>query len=68
MAEPVEEPGPGDDAAPTPVTCAWCGTTADGAPLTWSTSFERGRVVLYCDRCSRDHLRSLEAKLDPEYW
>jgi hypothetical protein len=65
MAERAEDAG---TSAPVIVTCAWCGTTVDEAPLTWSTSFERGRIVHYCDRCSRDHLRSLEAKLDPEYW
>lgn len=51
-----------------PVSCAWCGATVDEPPLTWSTSFERGRVVYYCDRCSREHLRSLEAKLDSDFW
>jgi hypothetical protein len=65
MAEHAEDRPTGPPAA---VTCAFCGTSVDEAPLTWSTSFERGRVVFYCDRCSRDHLRSLEAKLDPEYW
>ncbi len=52
------------------VTCDFCGTTADGdsAPLTWSTAVENGRAKVYCDRCSRDHLRAMEGKLDAEYW
>ncbi len=27
-----------------------------------------GALVYYCDACSREHLRSIEAKLDSEYW
>lgn len=54
-----------------PVTCAWCGVTVEGAdqpPLTWSTSVERGALRYYCERCSREHLRSIEGKLDADYW
>jgi hypothetical protein len=32
------------------------------------TSAERGRTVYYCDVCAREHLRSIEGKLDTEYW
>ena len=60
-SEPVEGAAP-------PVACAWCGTTVTEVPLTWSTSMERGRLLHYCDRCSREHLRSLEAKLDADFW
>ena len=54
--------------------------TADGAPgasradrialaqLTWTRGTERGQVVWTCDACSRAHLRSIEAKLDPAWW
>lgn len=46
--------------------------TSDGEdsplPLTWVTSIENGRLKVYCDRCSREHLRALEAKLDSEWW
>jgi hypothetical protein len=54
----------------TQVTCAFCGATADGPepPLTWSTATERGRVVLYCERCTRENLRAMESKLDQDYW
>jgi hypothetical protein len=52
------------------VTCAWCGAVADGGapPLTWSTSLERGAVRHYCDRCSREHVRDIEGKLDSAWW
>jgi hypothetical protein len=62
---PAEDP----DLAPAEaVTCALCGAVAERLPLGWSTSVERGRTVHHCDRCSRDHVRSMEAKLDPAYW
>lgn len=52
------------------VTCDFCGRRADGedAPLTWTTSIERGRIRRFCDECSREYLRSMEAKLDSEWW
>jgi hypothetical protein len=50
------------------VTCAWCGTTAPALPLTWTVSSERGAQKHYCDRCSREHLRSIEGKLDSAWW
>ena len=37
-------------------------------PLTWTTAMERGRLVYYCDVCSRENLRAIEGKLDSEYW
>jgi len=37
-------------------------------PLTWVTSVENGRPKVYCDRCAREHLRSIESKLDSEWW
>lgn len=53
-------------------TCRRCGATADGdegiAPLGWSTSAEGDRVELLCDRCTRDHVRDIEGKLDEAWW
>ncbi|CAB4684253.1 unannotated protein [freshwater metagenome] len=51
-------------------TCDFCGRQEDDAALllTWSSAVERGRAQTYCDRCSREHLRSMEGKLAPEYW
>lgn len=62
--------------------CTTCGATAgaDGtggasradrialAQLTWTRGTEQGQVVWTCDACSREHLRSIEAKLDPAWW
>ncbi|MEJ7647924.1 MAG: hypothetical protein WKF57_02580 [Nakamurella sp.] len=51
------------------VSCALCGTHADPMPMTWLTEFDAGTGTRhYCDRCSRDNLRSVEAKLSPEWW
>jgi hypothetical protein len=56
-----------DDVA---VHCDFCGTSApdDQAPLTWTLSVENGRSRVFCERCSREHLRSIEGKLDSEFW
>ncbi len=52
------------------VTCAFCGATAPGStpPLTWTTAVEGGKQRLFCDTCSRTHLRAMESKLDSEWW
>ncbi|SDO21165.1 hypothetical protein SAMN04515671_0160 [Nakamurella panacisegetis] len=53
-----------------PVTaCARCGTTAAGPPLSWMFEMDRRRGgVWFCDRCARENLRSVEAKLNQEWW
>ena len=43
-------------------------STSDEVPFTWITSVENGKRRVYCERCSRDHLRSIESKLDSEWW
>ena len=49
--------------------CAACGAVAPTAlPLTWSASTEAGRRVWICERCAREHVRSIEAKLDSAWW
>ncbi|WP_170219290.1 hypothetical protein [Nocardioides litoris] len=54
---------------PPTLTCDFCGARAEeAATLTWSTSVENGRLRRYCDTCSRRHLRSMEGKLDSEFW
>ena len=55
------------------LTCSSCGTTPAPpdqarARLTWSRSVEQGRTLWACERCSRDNLRSIESKLDPDWW
>ncbi|GAA3108508.1 NAD-dependent SIR2 family protein deacetylase [Kribbella aluminosa] len=51
-------------------TCALCGQQAESedALLTWMTSIEDGHKLLYCDRCARENVRSIEGKLDSVYW
>lgn len=50
-------------------TCDMCGTQADEADtLTWTTSLENDRNRVYCTDCSRIHLRSIEGKLDSQWW
>ncbi|WP_200958211.1 hypothetical protein [Nocardioides sp. Soil805] len=52
-----------------PTTCDFCGRQGSGAEtLTWTTSIENGRRRSYCEECSRSHLRSIEGKLDSEWW
>jgi len=51
-------------------TCDFCGRVEedDAKTLTWTTATERGRMRIYCDECSRTHLRAMEGKLDSEWW
>jgi hypothetical protein len=51
-------------------TCSLCGRQAESeeAPLTWATSVENRRKLLYCDRCARENVRNIEGKLDSVYW
>ena len=53
------------------IVCATCGASPDDpslAALTWTRGTENGRDVWTCDRCSRQHLRSIEGKLDSAWW
>jgi hypothetical protein len=54
------------------VHCNLCGRASgrddDQVPLGWVTSIERGRLVAYCDGCSRENVRAIESKLDAEWW
>ncbi|NYG55261.1 hypothetical protein [Nocardioides perillae] len=65
------EAGPEVSPAPGPRTCDFCGAheaDAARAALTWTTATERGRTRSFCPRCSREHLRAMESKLDSEWW
>ena len=68
MAVPEET-----DAGPPPV-CATCGAVPAGpaaleeARRTWTRGRENGREVWTCPTCSREHLRSIEGKLDSDWW
>lgn len=50
--------------------CDYCGRRADDdvLPLTWSFAVENGRTRIYCDSCTRDNARSIEGRLDSEWW
>ena len=52
------------------MTCNFCGaqSAGDTPPLTWATSVEQGQTRVFCDRCARDNLRSIEGKLDSDWW
>ncbi|MGZ4602750.1 MAG: hypothetical protein ACXV0U_04030 [Kineosporiaceae bacterium] len=50
-------------------TCSTCGAiAADAVPVTWSAAVEGARRHWTCDRCAREHVRSIEAKLDSSWW
>lgn len=63
-----------------PACCARCGTPAqqgpDGRPVvpwTWSTAQDatdpsQPTRTLLCERCTREHARSIEAKLGSDWW
>ncbi|MGA5201872.1 hypothetical protein [Streptomyces variegatus] len=68
-------PGGSDDGSatqPRRSVCARCGTSAqalaEGPPLTWTYSVEGGDRLYYCEACSRENLRSIEGRLDPDWW
>ncbi|MGB9378942.1 MAG: hypothetical protein WCB04_15670 [Mycobacteriales bacterium] len=54
-------------ADPTAV-CARCARTEPDPPPTWSLQTEGGRRSWLCEDCTRDNLRSIEAKLDEPWW
>jgi hypothetical protein len=44
------------------------GHADETVPLGWVVSVEAGRTRTYCETCAREYLRSIEAKLDSEWW
>ena len=52
-----------------PVSCSYCGATADAAPLGWLFETDAHRGDRYvCEQCTRTNVRAIEAKLDKEWW
>ncbi|AZI58402.1 hypothetical protein EH165_09890 [Nakamurella antarctica] len=52
-------------------TCNACGKTSTESALTWSLERDvRSPGVEWwsCDECARANVRSIEAKLDPQFW
>ena len=70
MSGPARQDGRREQAmSASPAYCSWCGTQApDGAPPTWSMQTSERGVQLLCEDCTRANLRSIEAKLDGEWW
>lgn len=71
-ASPGSSSGTSDGAGET-LVCATCGRTTDPseedtARLTWSAGIESGQTRWTCDTCSRANLRSIEGRLDQEWW
>ncbi len=72
----IRLPLPGRCTRMTVLVCARCGTSLDAdadeqsgmAALAWVSSWENGRDLRYCPSCARDNLRSIEGKLDAEFW
>ena len=51
------------------VTCSVCGITTEGETLlTWALSIGPRGVQRTCERCTREHLRSIEGKLGEAWW
>jgi hypothetical protein len=54
----------------TAVFCGVCGAIAPSVPppLSWSAAMQDGHRSWTCDRCAREHIRSIEGHLDPQFW
>jgi len=58
------------------VRCAGCEkaprpdepTGPDGIPWTWSIGTDEDQRTALCVECIREHARSIESKLDAEWW
>jgi len=52
------------------VSCQVCGRapTDDADRFSWVMDRRDGRVSWTCPHCATENIRSLEAKLDPEWW
>jgi hypothetical protein len=59
----------GDD-EPNRLVCNECGRSPEAGEPTWTWSREQrdDRLLILCPACTRDHARSIEGKLDPEWW
>ena len=51
------------------LVCARCGQQAQGGDTaTWSTATGPEGTTRLCGACTREHLRSIEARLDEQWW
>ncbi|MDQ6874255.1 MAG: hypothetical protein M3042_04205 [Actinomycetota bacterium] len=53
---------------PDEVTCERCGHAVPAPPVTWTMQTESGRRSWLCEHCTREQVRSIEAKLDDVWW
>jgi len=66
-----EQPGQERAEARQRIGCDACGTALPASAadqLAWSVGREQGRPVHTCPDCARRFLRSIEAKLESEWW
>jgi len=51
------------------VACSTCGATTSSPPIDWMREIDPRRgTVWVCPSCARRHLRSIEARLDQQWW
>jgi hypothetical protein len=50
------------------VTCTGCGTSAETAPVSWTSQTGARGTTWLCERCTRENLRSIEGRLDEAWW
>jgi len=50
------------------MTCTGCGVTAPDDASTWTAEYSERGVTWLCQRCTRDNLRSIEGRLDVQWW
>ncbi|MFL6138566.1 MAG: hypothetical protein ACJ74O_12285 [Frankiaceae bacterium] len=48
--------------------CAQCGVAVDEPPPTWMLQWTQRGEEWLCERCTRDNLRAIEARLDGAWW
>ncbi|MCT2591879.1 hypothetical protein LHJ74_18575 [Streptomyces sp. N2-109] len=48
--------------------CTRCGAVAEGIPVTWVCSVEKGGRCYFCEECSRTYIRAIEGRIDPVWW
>ncbi|MFP3988064.1 hypothetical protein U9R90_11265 [Streptomyces sp. E11-3] len=66
MNQPTHHPAqqPGAES----IVCSRCGVVAEGPQLTWTCSVENGTRRYFCDDCARANIRSIEGRLDSNWW
>jgi hypothetical protein len=50
------------------VQCSACGRTSAEPGATWSSQVDERGLTWVCDECTRQHIRSIEGRLDIDWW